>query len=186
MNGIDYLILGVLALSALIGLWRGLVSEVLALATWIAALWLAWLYGPSLAALFGQRIASSALRLAVGYVVCFVLVLIVGALLRFLIVRLVVGTGLGGLDRLLGMLFGLARGVLLVILAIALVGLTAFAHDPWWRQSALLPHFRDTAAWLGQYLPEHVRRRLAFSDDGRPPALDAPATSASARAPFPL
>jgi membrane protein required for colicin V production len=156
----DYIIIAVLALSVLVGLWRGLVSEVLALAIWIAAFWLAWIFGPGIAAHLQGRIELPSARLLVGYGLCFVGVLVAGALLRFLVGKLVQGTGLSGTDRLLGMFFGLARGVLLVTLAVFLVGFTPFTRDPWWQQSRLLPAFGGAADWLGQRLPDSVRGYL--------------------------
>jgi membrane protein required for colicin V production len=160
MNAVDLIIIAVLAMSVLVGLWRGLISEVLALATWIAAFWVAWTYGPAVSAHFDRTIESPMVRLLVGYGLCFIGVLIVGALLRFVIQRLVDSTGLGGTDRLLGMIFGFARGVLLVTLMVFLVNLTSFAHQPMWQQSVLLPQFKGLAAWLEQEMPPNVREHL--------------------------
>ncbi|CAM0998474.1 Colicin V production protein [Rhodanobacter sp. Root179] len=157
MNWTDYIILGVLALSVLVGLWRGLVSEVLALVIWIAAFWVAWSFGPAVARHFEHVIELPSARIIVGYGLCFVAVLILGALLRFVISRLVESTGLSGTDRLLGMLFGLVRGVLLVTLLVFLIGFTAFTRDPWWQQSVLLPQFQHVAVWLGQQVPPGLR-----------------------------
>jgi len=160
MNWTDYLIITILALSVLIGLWRGLISEVLALAIWIAAFWVAWTFGPAVAAHFEHRIDLPSARIILGYAICFVAVLILGALLRFAISKLVESTGLSGTDRLLGMVFGFFRGVLLVTLLVFLVGFTAFTRDPWWQQSALLPQFQHVAAWLEQHVPASVRDHL--------------------------
>lgn len=160
MNWIDYTILGVLALSILVGLWRGLVSEVLSLAGWIAAFWVAWTFGPLVAARFEHSISLPQARILVGYGLCFVVVLIVGALLRFIARRLLWSTGLGGLDRLLGMLFGFARGVLLVTLVVFLASFTALTREPGWQHSLLLPQFTGVAGWLGDRVPESVRRYL--------------------------
>jgi len=165
VNWADYIILAVLAVSVLIGLWRGLISEVLALAIWVAAFWVAWTFGPSVAGHFEHSIQLPSARILVGYGICFLAVLIAGALLRFLVSKLIEGTGLSGTDRLLGMVFGFVRGVLLVTLAVFLLGFTAFTRDPWWNESALLPQFKGMAAWLGERVPENVRHYL------NPPAL---------------
>ena len=101
---------------------------------------------------------------------CFVAVLILGALLRFVISKLVEGTGLSGTDRLLGMLFGFARGVLLVTLLVFLVGFTAFTRDPWWQQSVLLPQFQRVAVWLEQRVPASVGRAFPSGGGDRSPA----------------
>jgi membrane protein required for colicin V production len=156
MSWTDGIILGVLALSVLIGLFRGLVSEILSLVIWIAAFWVTWTFGPVVSAQLEHTIALPSLRYFVGYGACFVAVLIVGALIRFAMRRLIWSTGLSGIDRLLGMLFGFVRGVLIVTLLVFLVGLTGFTRDAWWQQSVLLPQFQGAAAWLGQNVPADV------------------------------
>ncbi|HET7331706.1 CvpA family protein [Dyella sp.] len=160
MNAVDLIIIAVLALSVLVGLWRGLISEVLALATWIAAFWVAWTYGPDVSAHFEHSIQTPLLRLLVGYGLCFIGVLILGALVRFAIRTLVDSTGLGGTDRLLGMIFGFVRGLLLVALLVFLVDQTPFAREPMWQQSTLLPQFNNLAAWLEREMPPNVRQHL--------------------------
>jgi len=156
MNWTDCIILGVLALSVLIGLFRGLISEVLSLVIWIAAFWMAWAFGPVVSAHLEHIISMPTLRYCVGYGVCFVTVLIIGALVRFAVRRLIWSTGLSGIDRMFGMVFGFVRGVLIVTLLVFLVGLTAFTREPWWQQSVLLPQFQEAAAWLGQNVPTSV------------------------------
>jgi membrane protein required for colicin V production len=183
MNWTDYIIIGIIALSVLIGLWRGLISEVLALAIWIVAFWFAWTFGPTVAAHFDPMIKLPSVRIIVGYGLCFVVVLILGALVRFAISRLVESTGLSGTDRLLGTVFGFLRGVLLVALLVFLVGFTAFTRDPWWRESMLLPQFQRVASWLEQRVPADVREHIhpdAVLDHlpSLPPAPHAPISGA--------
>ena len=156
MNWTDGIILGVLALSVLIGLFRGLISEILSLVIWIAAFWVAWAFGPVVSAHLEHTISMPTLRYSVGYGICFVSVLILGALVRFAVRRLIWSTGLSGIDRLFGMVFGFVRGVLIVTLLVFLVGLTALTREPWWQQSVLLPQFQGAAAWLGQNVPAGV------------------------------
>lgn len=156
MNWTDCVILGVLALSVLVGLFRGLISEVLSLVIWVAAFWVAWAFGPVVSAHLDHTIPMPALRYSIGYGVCFVAVLILGALVRFAVRRLIWSAGLSGVDRLFGVVFGFVRGVLIVTLLVFLVGLTAFTRDPWWQQSVLLPQFQQAAAWLGQNMPADV------------------------------
>jgi len=112
------------------------------------------------AELYANKISLPSARLAAGYGTTFVGVLVLGILVRFLLARLVEGTGLSGTDRLLGMLFGLARGVLVVTVGVFLVSLTALTRDPWWQQSALLPQFTGVAGWLSQQVPSSARRFL--------------------------
>lgn len=169
MNWTDGIILGVLALSVLIGLFRGLVSEILSLVIWIAAFWVTWKFGPMVSAQLEHTIALPSLRYAVGYGVCFVAVLILGALVRFAMRRLIWSTGLSGIDRLFGVLFGFVRGVLIVTLLVFLVGLTGLTREPWWQQSVLLPQFQGAAAWLGQNVPASIS--TSVSEHLRPSAM---------------
>lgn len=160
MNGTDWVILAILGLSVVVGLWRGLVAELLSLVIWIAAFWVAASFGPAVAAQLQPMISLPIARIVLGYALCFVAVLVAGALVRFAMRRLISGTGLSGIDRLFGMLFGFVRGVLLVTLLVFLVGLTLFTRESWWQQSALLPQFQGLAAWLGQNIPASVRDHL--------------------------
>jgi membrane protein required for colicin V production len=184
MNWADYCILGVLGLSVLIGLWRGLIAEVMALACWAAAFWVAWLFGDRLAASF-TSVDVPSVRLLLGYGLCFLVVLILGALLAFLLRKLVAGSGLSGTDRLFGMLFGLARGVLVVVLAVLMLGFTPFPRDPWWQQSRLMPSFQQGAQWLSARLPESVNKHLDFRGLIDLPALPAPAAAPTSVPPAP-
>ncbi|MGA0587252.1 CvpA family protein [Dyella sp. KRB-257] len=165
MNWTDYFIAGVVAVSVLVGLWRGLVAEVLSLAIWIGSIWVAWAFGPGVAAYFDHSIRTPQLRLATGYGICVVAVLIVGALVHAIFRRLVAGAGLSGPDRGLGMLFGFARGVLLVALMVFLLGFTAVTREPWWRQSLLLPQFQSVAIAVGHHLPASTARYLRPSPE---------------------
>ena len=131
MNWLDGIILGILVLSVLIGLMRGLVAEVLSLVAWIAAFWVAAVFGPDVAGLFENSISLPMARIALGYAICFFGVLLLGMLVRFAARRLIWSTGLSGIDRLLGVLFGFVRGVLVVTILVFLVGLTAVTREPW-------------------------------------------------------
>lgn len=181
MNWADYTILAVLALSVLIGLWRGLVSEVLAIACWAAAFWLAWLFGEPLAQRF-TAVDVPSVRLLLGYGLCFLSVLIAGALLSFILRKLVAGSGLSGTDRLLGMVFGLARGWLLVTLSVLLLGFTPLPRDPWWQASRLLPGFQLGAEWLSARLPASVKQHLDLRGV-LPPSVPPAAPTAPAASP---
>jgi membrane protein required for colicin V production len=156
MNWTDVVILGVLALSVLIGLFRGLVAEILSLVIWVAAFWATWAFGPIVAEQLQQAIKLPSLRNAVAYGICFVAVLILGAIIRFMVKRLIWSSGLSGIDRLFGMVFGFLRGVLIVTVLVFLVGMTGLTREAWWRESALAPQFQSAAAWLGQAIPASV------------------------------
>jgi membrane protein required for colicin V production len=184
MNWADYAILAVLALSVLMGLWRGFIGEVLALVCWIVAFWAAWMFGPALADRFSASISTPSVRVLLAYVVCFVTVLIAGAIVGFLMRKLVEGSGLSGSDRLLGMVFGLVRGFALVTLVVLLMGFTPFRRDPWWNESRLLPDFEIGARWLGDRLPAEVAKYVepvegVLGESRVKPLVPAPAKPAS-------
>lgn len=178
MNWADYAILAVLGLSILMGLWRGFIGEVLALICWVLAFWAAWMFGPPLAEHFSASISTPSVRVLLAYVLCFVTVLIAGAIVAFLMRKLVEGSGLSGSDRLLGMVFGLVRGLALVTLVVLLLGFTPFRRDPWWNESRLLPNFEVGARWLGDRLPRDVAKYLEPVETLVKPALAPPAKAA--------
>ncbi len=160
MNWADYAIVATLGLSVLMGLWRGFIGEVLALVCWAAAFWAAWLFGPALAGRLSGTLSTPSVRIAAGYVAVFLAVLAAGALVAWLMRMLVAGSGLTGSDRMLGMVFGLARGIVLVTLVVLVLGFTPLPRDPWWRASRLLPEFEAGAHWIGARLPAEVAQYL--------------------------
>jgi membrane protein required for colicin V production len=159
MNWADYCILAVLGLSVLMGLMRGFIGEVLALAGWVLAFWFAWQFGDSIAAHL-TMVDQPSIRMLLGYGLCFLLVLLVSGIVSFLMRKLVAGSGLSGSDRLLGMVFGLVRGLALVTITVLLLGFTPLPRDPWWHQSQLLPTFQGYAQWLSARLPPEATKYL--------------------------
>lgn len=166
MNWVDYFIVGLIGLSLLVSLWRGFVKEALSLVTWIAAFLVALNFSDLLAVRLTPWIELPSMRAAAAIAGLFVIVLIVGGLVNFLIGELVKKTGLGGTDRVLGTVFGAARGVIIVGVLVMLAGLTALPQDPWWQGSALLPHFERLALWLADFLPADMADNVQFE----PPA----------------
>lgn len=162
MNWADMVLAGIIGLSALIGLWRGFVVEVLSLLVWIAAFWLALHYGSDVAGLFEGHVDTPSARMALGHLLLFVLAIVVGGLLTWLIGKLVRATGLSGTDRLLGLVFGLLRGGGLAVVLVLVLGFTPLPSDPWWQQSQLLPGFERGATWLRGWLPDAAAREVRF------------------------
>lgn len=147
MLTIDYIIVAAFLISVLIGLFRGFFKEALSLVTWILALWVALNYSQMLEPMLGS-IGSEALRLWAARLLTFLLVLIAGGLLNALIGILVAKTGLSGTDRVLGMVFGGARGVLVVGILVLVFRLMELDREPWWEQSRLVPLGEPVANWL--------------------------------------
>ena len=169
----DFILLAIVALSALVSLFRGFIREALALLGWVAAVWIAISFSAPLAALFAGAIELPSMRLALAYLLLFIGTLMVAGILVWLVGLLVEKTGLSGTDRLLGAVFGLARGVIIAAILVLLAGLTPLPRDPWWRESALLPHFQKVAEQLRAALPSEVARYIKFS----PAPVSAPAVS---------
>ncbi len=163
MNWADYCILAAIGLSILMGLARGFIGEALALAGWVLAFWFAWQFGDALAAKF-TAIQEASIRLLLGYGLCFVSILLIGGIVGFAMRKVVAGGGLSGNDRLLGMVFGLVRGLALVTITVLLLGFTPLPRDPWWHQSQLLPTFQGYARWLSQQLPPEAAKYLDWQN----------------------
>ncbi len=168
MNLADGLILAVLAISLVIGLVRGFVAEAVALLTWVMAVLGALHFGPMVAEWFAFEIALPSARLILAYASVFFALLFGGALIGWLLRRLVHSSGLSGTDRILGLVFGLARGIAIAALAVFLAGFTPLARDPWWRESRLIPPLERVARWMGGFLPPGVAAALAFPAEEKP------------------
>jgi membrane protein required for colicin V production len=162
MNWADYTIIAVIAISALMSLMRGFVSEILSVLIWLVALWVAANFSGLVADNFLQSIEVPSARTGAAYALLFIVVVVLGSLLQWWTKKLIKATGAANTDRTLGLLFGAARGILTVFAAVLLAGFTAFPKDSWWRESQLLPSFASGARMLSGYLPERVKNVLQF------------------------
>jgi membrane protein required for colicin V production len=162
MTWLDYAVVGVFALSLVFGVWRGLVREVLSILGWIIAFLAANLLAGPLGPAMPQAIPSPELRVAAAYVAVFVVSLIATALLGLLLSKILKATGLGGVDRMLGALFGAARGLLIVLAAALLAGLSSAPRQPFWRDSASGPLLAQAAQALKPLLPQTLAERLRY------------------------
>ena len=162
MTAFDYAVLAVLGLSLLLGVWRGLASEVLALAAWIVAFLAGKMLAPEMAPLFGEWIREPALRYAAAFGVIAVLVLAVAAIARLLLSKLLRAVGLGPLDRFLGAAFGVARGGLIVMLLVLIGGMTTQPQEAWWREAKLAPPLETAALASKPWLPTEVAKRIRY------------------------
>jgi membrane protein required for colicin V production len=158
LSAVDWMLLVVLALSFLLGLWRGIVQEVLSLAGWVAAFYVSQMYAPAAAAWLPMEGSSQMLRYAAGFVVVFVAVLAATVMVSLVVKKLVSAVGLGPLDRLLGSLFGLMRGVVILLAVTVLVGMTPMRETEDWKQA-------QGALWLQQLL--HVLKPVLPADFGK-------------------
>lgn len=132
---LDWVILAVLLASAVLGLWRGLVYEVLSVLSWIAAFLLAQWFAPAVAAWLPMGGTGEALRYAAGFLLVFIGAVFAGGLLAWLTRKMIEAVGLRPVDRALGGLFGLVRGALVVLVLAVVVHLAALQHGEWWTES---------------------------------------------------
>jgi membrane protein required for colicin V production len=158
----DYAILGTIAISILVGALRGFMKEVFSLMVWAAAFIIAYQYGGDIAALMDDHISLPSARTAMGFTGLFIVVLLIGGLLNYLIGRLVESTGLSGTDRLLGGVFGAARGLALVVAVLLVAGFTPIPADPWWKDSQMVQRLMPFVEWSSGFLPENVSEHLDF------------------------
>lgn len=160
MVSLDWIFLAVLAVSLLVGTWRGLVYEVLSLATWVAAFFLAQWFAPVAAQWLPMAGATETIQYAAGFVVVFILAMFAGSLLTWLISRMFQVAGLRPADRLLGAIFGALRGVVLILVAAVVVGLTPMQQDAWWTQSVGAHWAAATVKGLKPVLPQEFGKYL--------------------------
>lgn len=159
---VDYCIVGIIGLSALIGLSRGLIREVFSLCAWVAAAWIGLRFSRDLSAYLDPLISVPSARMAASFGILFFASLILASLIAFLLHKLVQCTGLTGTDRLAGMVFGIGRGVVATAVLVLLAGVTPLPADPWWKESALIPPFQSLALWLRDQLPSDVGNYIKF------------------------
>lgn len=131
----DWVFLGVLLASVLLGAWRGLVFEVLSLLSWVAAFVLAQWFAADLGARLPMGGASDVLRYAAGFVLLFVVTIMIGGLFAALFKKVMSSVGLRPADRILGAVFGAARGLLLLLLVTLLLAMTPMSNSAMWRES---------------------------------------------------
>ena len=162
MTIFDYLVLFILIASVIISTLRGLVKELLSLLGWVVAFVLANAYGASLAALLPATVPGAAVRLMVAFVALFIGVRILMSLLTMAIAALLTASGLTLVDRGLGGLFGLARGLVIVLTAVILCGMTAIPKQAFWKHALLSPLAETGARTIKPYLPAAYAQHVHF------------------------
>ncbi|PWF54966.1 CvpA family protein [Massilia glaciei] len=162
MTLFDYLVLFVLAASVIISTLRGLVKEILSLVSWVVAFVLANAYSTALAPLLPELVPGEAVRLMVAFVALFIGVRILMGLLMMAVDALVKATGLSLADRGLGGLFGLARGVVIVLTGVILCGMTQIPEQPFWKNALLAPMAEEGVRTVKPFLPEALVKHVKY------------------------
>ena len=151
---IDILIIVAIAISIIVGIFRGLVKEAISIGALLFAIWAALYFGPSVGNVSESWLSSEELQMWFGRILVFAVILALGGLLGWGISKLVRLSVLSGMDRFLGSLFGALRGILLVAVFIIGGQFAGFDNDEWWLNSRLMPHFEVVAEWIKVMAPQ--------------------------------
>lgn len=162
MTVFDFIVIAVVAVSVGLSIWRGMVREVLALASWIAAFWVAIEFASHAAVWLPESVTNPGLRLLIAFVALMLVGLLLFSLMSMLVVHLVKVAGLTASDRTLGAFFGLVRGVLIAVVLVLLGGMTSAPSEPYWRNALLSAPLEAAALWVKPWLPDEVARRVSF------------------------
>lgn len=160
MTGFDFTVIAILLVSLLLGLWRGLIYEVLSLVGWPVAFVLSKLYGGSIVPMMPGM--QEAMRISLAYAAIFIAALIVWGVLVWLLSKLVKAVGLGWLDRMLGGVFGALRGVLAILALVWLAGMTPIPEQPFWRAAQTSRAAEDVALLTKAWLPDSIAQRIRY------------------------
>jgi membrane protein required for colicin V production len=151
---IDIIILVAIVVSVIVGMVRGFVKEAISIAALLLAIWAALYFGPATGLAMAGWLDSEELQVWFGRIFLFAVILALGGLLSWGLSKLVRLSILSGMDRLLGAVFGICRGLLLIAVAIILGQYAGFANDPWWQDSLLIPHLEVVADWIKVMAPQ--------------------------------
>ena len=162
MTMFDYLVLFVLIASIVISTLRGLVKEMLSLLGWVAAFVVANAYGARLAVLLPDMVPGEAVRLMVAFVALFLGVRILMGLFSLAIDAMLTASGLSVADRGLGGLFGLARGIVIVLAGVMVCGMTAIPQQSFWKDALLSPLAESGARTVKPFLPAALAQHVQF------------------------
>ena len=161
MTWFDYAAIGIVCLSVLLAVFRGVVREIAALAGWAGALVLSGLFAQDLAQQLPATL-SPMLRAVIAYLVIFLGVLLLSGLAGLLLAKLFHAAGLGLTDRAVGALFGFVRGVLIVFVGVMLAGLTSLPKEPFWREAVFSGPVETAVLASRPVLPKDLAQRIRY------------------------
>ena len=151
---IDILIAVAIVISVIVGFVRGFIKEAISITALLLAIWAALYFGPAVGNVTASWLGSAELQMWFGRILVFAIILSVGGILSWGLSKLVRLSILSGMDRFLGSLFGICRGVLLISVFVILGQFAGFANDNWWQNSFLIPHFEVVAEWIKVMAPQ--------------------------------
>jgi membrane protein required for colicin V production len=163
MTFVDLGIISIIGILLVLGVVWGFLRVTVMLASWVSAIIIAINFAPNLSAsLLKSTIDSAALRLAVAMAILFIITLMLGALVNFLLRQIAGKAGLTGLDRVLGLILGTALGMLIILVAVFFAGLTPIPKYNWWQSSLLLGYFEIMVRWVVDFLPADLAKYFSY------------------------
>ena len=162
MNELDYAIIAVVLMSIAVGAWRGAIREIINIGAWVVAFILAHAFSGELAPFFADWMVEPVYRMVVSWLIIFVAVLIFAALLASLLSEVVRKLGLSGLDRIVGAMIGLLRGILVIIVMALAAGMTKFPQSALWKNAALTPPVEVAALYARALLPQSLASKILY------------------------
>jgi len=162
VTGFDFVVLAILAVSGVLGLVRGLLKELLSLIAYLAAFAAAIWWGPTVYGWLEPYLSMTLLRMGVSYAVVFILVLLAVGLINMTLAALIRTTGLGPADHGLGGIFGLARGLLIIVALVALAGYTPLPKEPWWEGAMFSQSAVKAVIYIKSWLPPSLAEYLPY------------------------
>ncbi|MDV6343709.1 CvpA family protein [Nitrosomonas sp. Is37] len=163
MTIFDYIVLGIVSISVLLSITRGVVREVVSLLGWIIAFFVASHYAANFEPLLPQTVEDGSLRMLIVFVMTFFVALVVVMVCSLLLSKLVNSVGLGFIDRILGAVFGFARGVLIVLFIALAAGFTTLPQQSFWQQALLREPLEMIATQAIPWLPQDLKEHISFN-----------------------
>ena len=158
MTQMDWVILGLIGLSAFVGIWRGLAQELIALVAWVVSIWASILYAPELGASWTASIPNEELRTLLAWVSIMSAILLIGVIVRILVGKLIAATPLKLPNHLLGGFFGFTRGVLFLSILVLFAHLTLLPKQAWWEASSTIPLLEKVTHYYLKWIPEDMKQ----------------------------
>ncbi|HEX9812359.1 MAG TPA: CvpA family protein [Burkholderiales bacterium] len=164
MNAFDYVMILVLVAFFVTGAIRGFVLEVLSIVLWPLTAFIAWLLADQAAPMFKSLIGEPQLQVVAAFMLIFLVVFVIGTIIVYLVHRTLPLRGvLRRPNVILGAAVGLLRGGIIIVIVFLVCGITSLPQRPWWRESALAPHFQKVAVAAGQLMPADIAKHIKFS-----------------------
>lgn len=170
MTTFDWVVVCIVGLSTLFAFFRGVIRELVALIAWVVGLVCALLFMPVVGAALPDVFGHPAIRYVIAFALILFAALLIGALVAWPMSRAVRAAGLGFVDRFLGSIFGLVRGVALMLAFVFVAGLTPLPQTSWWQRAALVPPLVAGVYAMRSHLPPEIASRLDYSPHGIAPS----------------